>query len=242
MSNTPLNKTPGLIVRRAAERGHFNHGWLDTWHSFSFADYHDPRFMGFRTLRVINEDFVAPGRGFPTHPHRDMEIVTFAISGAVAHRDNMGNGSTIRPGEIQKMTAGRGVQHSEANPLPDEPLHLLQIWMLPSALGLTPGYEQHAYDDAARENALLILGSPGGADGGVKFNTDARLFTARLAPEKSLAHTFPLGRQGWIQIVRGAISVDGVRLGPSDGAALIDPRSVTLIGIEQAELLLFDLP
>jgi redox-sensitive bicupin YhaK (pirin superfamily) len=235
-------QTPTLIRRPAAERGHFDHGWLDTWHTFSFSSYMDPRFMGFRNLRVINEDFVAAGAGFPTHPHRDMEIVTYVVGGAVAHKDSMGTGSTIRPGEIQRMTAGTGITHSEFNPLPDTPLHLLQIWILPEKAGLKPSYEQLAFTDADRTDRLLLIASPAAASGGVHLNADARLYTALLSAGARVAHTFPAGRNGWLQVVRGEIEVAGTRLAAGDGAALIAPVELGLVGVADAEVLVFDLP
>jgi redox-sensitive bicupin YhaK (pirin superfamily) len=233
--------TPRIIRRPAAERGHFDHGWLDTWHTFSFAGYMDPRFMGFRNLRVINEDFVAAGAGFPTHPHRDMEIVTYVVSGAVAHRDSMGNGSTIRPGEIQRMTAGTGITHSEFNPLKDEPLHLLQIWMLPPRTGLTPSYEQLAFEEADRADRLRLLASPEGSSGGVKLNADVRLYTATLSPGAEVSVDLARGRHAWIQVVRGVVESAGERLAAGDGAALVEPGRVALTGVEAAEVLVFDL-
>jgi redox-sensitive bicupin YhaK (pirin superfamily) len=235
-------QTPTLIRRPAAERGHFDHGWLDTWHTFSFAGYMDPRFMGFRNLRVINEDFVAAGAGFPTHPHRDMEIVTYVVGGAVAHKDSMGNGSTIRPGEIQRMSAGTGITHSEFNPLRDTPLHLLQIWILPEKAGLKPSYEQLAFADADRTDRLLLIASPASESGGVHLNADARIYTALLGPGARVSHVFPAGRNGWLQVVRGEIEVAGTRLAAGDGAALVTPGSVDFVGVADAEVLVFDLP
>ncbi|MCK6572704.1 pirin family protein [Myxococcota bacterium] len=233
--------TPRIIRRPAAERGHFDHGWLDTWHSFSFAGYMDPRFMGFRNLRVINEDFVAAGAGFPTHPHRDMEIVTYVVSGAVAHKDSMGNGSTIRPGEIQRMTAGTGITHSEFNPLAETPLHLLQIWILPPAAGLKPSYEQLAYTEADRADRLHLLASPEGSTGGVKLNADARIYTATLRPGAEAVVDLAPGRHAWVQVVKGAVTANGEALRAGDGAALIEPGRVVLGCVEAAEVLVFDL-
>ena len=235
-------QTTTLIRRPAAERGHFDHGWLDTWHSFSFSGYMDPRFMGFRNLRVINEDFVAAGAGFPTHPHRDMEIVTYVVSGAVAHKDSMGNGSTIRPGEIQRMSAGTGITHSEFNPLKDTALHLLQIWILPKAAGLTPSYEQLAFTEADRKDRLCVVASPDGARGGVHLNADALIITSALGAGVSVEHVFPTGRSGWLQVVRGEVEVAGTRLLAGDGAALITPESISIRGVAEAEFLLFELP
>lgn len=233
--------TPRIIRRPAAERGHFDHGWLDTWHSFSFAGYMDPRFMGFRNLRVINEDFVAAGAGFPTHPHRDMEIVTYVVSGAVAHKDSMGNGSTIRPGEIQRMTAGTGITHSEFNPLAETPLHLLQIWILPPRAGLKPSYEQLAYTEADRADRLHLLASPEGSTGGVKLNADARIYTATLRPGAEAAVELAPGRHAWVQVIKGKVTAHGETLSAGDGAALIEPGRVVLGGVEAAEVLVFDL-
>lgn len=228
-------------LRRSEDRGHFDHGWLDTRHSFSFAEYHDPAHMGFRALRVINEDRVAPGRGFGRHPHRDMEILTWVISGAVEHVDSMGNRTVLRPGELQRMTAGTGVQHSETNPSATEPLHLLQIWILPERVGLQPGYEQRAFAVADRQGRLLRIASPEGREGSVRVHQDVSLYTARLAPGEAVEHRLAPGRHAWVQIVSGEIDAGAARLRAGDGLAVSEEASLGLTARSPAELLLFDL-
>jgi redox-sensitive bicupin YhaK (pirin superfamily) len=190
-----------IRVRRASERGHFDHGWLDTFHTFSFARYYDPGHMGFRSLRVINEDRVAPGRGFGTHPHEDMEIVTYVLSGALAHRDSLGTGSTIRPGELQRMTAGTGITHSEFNPSDAEPVHLYQIWLLPEREGLEPSYEQRAFPEDERRNRLRLVASPDGQDGSLSIRQDARLYLATLDGGREASHELAPGRHAWVQVL-----------------------------------------
>lgn len=231
-----------IAIRKSEQRGKSDHGWLDSKHSFSFADYYDPAHMGFRNLRVINEDKVAPGRGFGRHPHRDMEIVSYVIAGALAHQDSMGNGSTIRPGEVQRMSAGTGVTHSEMNPSRDEPVHFLQIWLLPERRGMAPGYEQKAFADAERRGKLRLVASPDGSEGSVTIHTDARLYATLLEPGERVTHAIPPGRNAWIQVVRGAIDVNGQRLAQGDGAAVSDEASLDLEAREPAEVLVFDLP
>jgi redox-sensitive bicupin YhaK (pirin superfamily) len=231
-----------IAIRRAAERGHADHGWLDTWHTVSFADYHDPRFMGFRVLRVINEDVVAPRTGFPTHAHRDMEIITYVLEGALQHRDSLGTGSVIRPGEVQRMSAGTGVRHSEANASEHEPVHLYQIWIEPARRSIAPGYEQRAFPEAERRGRLRLVASPDGAEGSITIEQDARLYATLLGPGEKVGHALAPGRHAWVQVARGAIEVNGQRLERSDGAALSDELEVTLAAREPAEVLLFDLP
>jgi redox-sensitive bicupin YhaK (pirin superfamily) len=231
-----------IALRRADERGHADHGWLDTWHTFSFSDYYDPRFMGFRVLRVINEDFVAPGRGFPTHAHRDMEIITYVLEGALQHRDSLGTGSVIRPGEVQRMSAGTGVRHSEANPSADEPVHLLQIWIEPAREGLAPGYEQKAFADEDKRGRLRLVASPDGAEGSVTIHQDARLYAALLGPGQQVVHTLQPGRHAWVHVARGTLTLNGEHLGAGDGAAASHETTLTLVGDKDAEALLFDLP
>jgi quercetin 2,3-dioxygenase len=231
-----------IALRPAKERGHADHGWLDTWHTFSFADYHDPRFMGFRALRVINEDFVAPGRGFPTHGHRDMEIITYVLEGALEHRDSLGTGSVIRPGEVQRMSAGTGVRHSEANPSPAEPLHLLQIWIEPARPGIAPGYEQKAFTDADKRGRLRLVASPDGAEGSVTIHQDARVYASVLGPGQSVVHSLAPGRYAWLHVARGGLTLNGQRLAQGDGAAVASEPTLTLVGDTEAEALLFDLP
>jgi redox-sensitive bicupin YhaK (pirin superfamily) len=233
--------TDMITVRRSADRGHFDHGWLDTRHTFSFADYRDPRFMGFRSLRVINQDRVAPGQGFGTHPHRDMEIVSYVLSGALSHRDSMGNGSTIRPGDVQRMTAGTGVTHSEFNGSDDHPVHFLQIWILPERPGLPPGYEQRTFPDAEKRGRLRLVASRDGAEGSVTIHQDARILAALLAPGEEVRHGIGPGRHAWVQVLSGEVELEGERLAPGDGAAISASPEVAIRAVRDAEVLLFDL-
>ena len=230
-----------IDIRRAEERGHADHGWLDTRHTFSFADYWDPRYAGFRGLRVINEDRVRPGEGFPTHGHRDMEIVSYVLAGALEHRDSMGTGSVIRPGDVQRMSAGTGVLHSEYNHSRDETVHFLQIWILPEARGLEPGYEQKHFPDAAKRGRLCLLASRDGAEGSVTIHHDARIYAAVLGPGEEVGHRLGAGRHAWVQVARGAIELNGHLLRPGDGAAVSGEPTLAIIGREPAEILLFDL-
>jgi redox-sensitive bicupin YhaK (pirin superfamily) len=227
-----------ITIRKTDERGYFDHGWLQTHHTFSFADYYDEAFMGFRALRVINEDRIAPGHGFGRHGHRDMEIVTYVLSGALAHNDSMGTGSVIRPGEVQRMSAGTGVMHSEANASETEPVELLQIWLLPERRGITPGYEQKMFGEE-RLGRLRLVASRDGREGSVTIHQDAAIY-ASLLDGGSVTHAFAPGRYGWLQLARGAAEVNGVRLAAGDGAAIADEASLTIEG-QGAELLLFDL-
>jgi redox-sensitive bicupin YhaK (pirin superfamily) len=227
-----------ITIRPSKERGHFNHGWLDTYHTFSFADYHDPKQMGFRTLRVINDDRVAPGMGFGRHPHRDMEIITYVLAGSLEHRDSMGNGSVIRPGDVQRMSAGTGVLHSERNPSDDEPLHLLQIWLLPEQRGIRPGYEQKSFSVAERTGALRLVASPAGEDGAVTIHQDVRLY-AGILEGQTVTHTFGKDRHGWLHVATGTAELNGLPLVAGDGAAISGEDSVTIGG--HGEVLLFDL-
>ena len=231
-----------ITVRRAQARGHGDHGWLDTWHSFSFADYYDPAFMGFRVLRVINEDTVAPGRGFPTHGHRDMEIISYVLEGALEPRDSLGTGSVIRPGDVQRMSAGTGVRHSEFNGSKTEPVHFLQIWIEPAAAGIAPGYEQKAFSDDDKRGRLRLVAAPDGADGAVTIHQDARVYATRLGTGEEVEHKLPPGRHAWVQVMRGALTVGGQRLARGDGAAISGEPAVRLTGEQEAEALLFDLP
>jgi redox-sensitive bicupin YhaK (pirin superfamily) len=230
-----------ITVRRSADRGHFDHGWLDTRHTFSFADYRDPRFMGFRSLRVINQDRVAPGQGFGTHPHRDMEIVSYVLSGALSHRDSMGNGSMIRPGDVQRMTAGTGVTHSEFNGSDDHPVHFLQIWVLPERPGLPPGYEQRTFPDAEKRGRLRLVASRDGAEGSVTIHQDARILAALLASGEEVLHRLGPGRHAWVQVLSGEVELEEERMGPGDGAAISASPRVTIRAAQDAEVLLFDL-
>ena len=230
-----------IRLRRSAERGHADHGWLDTRHTFSFAAYHDPRHMGYRTLRVINDDRVAAGAGFPTHPHRDMEIVSYVVDGALEHRDSLGTGSVIRPGDVQRMTAGTGVRHSEFNPSPEDPMRLIQIWIVPEREGLAPGYEQKRFPLDERTGRLRLVASPDGRDGSLTVHQDADLFATILEPGQTVEHEIRPGRGAWVQVVRGRVEVSGKTLEEGDGAAVENERSIVLTGVETAEILLFDL-
>ena len=230
------------MVRRGKERGHANHGWLDTWHTFSFADYHDPAFMGFRVLRVINEDTVAPGRGFPAHGHRDMEIISYVLEGALEHRDSLGTGSVIRPGDVQRMSAGTGVRHSEFNGSPTEPVHFLQIWIEPAVSGIAPGYEQKTFPEAEKLGRLRLVASPDGADGSLTIHQDVRVYATRLPAGGEVVLRLAPGRHAWVQVARGAVTVTGQRLAHGDGVAISGQTELPIVADVDAELLLFDLP
>jgi redox-sensitive bicupin YhaK (pirin superfamily) len=230
-----------IKVRKSDERGHFNFGWLDTYHSFSFGEYYDPRNMGFRSLRVINEDFVSPGHGFPPHGHRDMEIVTYILAGALQHRDSMGNGSVIRPGDVQRMSAGTGVRHSEFNPSEDEPVHLLQIWILPAEEGIRPGYEEKRFAEDERRGRLRVVASPDGRDGSVTIRQDASIYTTLLDAGQEVEHALGPGRHAWAQVARGSVELNGQSLGQGDGAAVSEEARLVITAREPAEVLLFDL-
>ena len=230
-----------LHIRKAAERGHADHGWLNTWHTFSFADYHDPQFMGFRGLRVINEDRVQPGEGFGTHPHRDMEIISYVIDGALEHKDSMGNGTVIRPGEVQRMSAGTGITHSEFNHSSKELVHFLQIWILPDTKGLEPGYEQTFFSDEDKRGRLRLVASKDGRDGSLTIHQDAALYDSILEEGMKIDYPVPAGRHLWLQVVCGAVNVNGVSLGQSDGAAISDEALLKIIAEKDSELLLFNL-
>jgi len=227
-----------ITVRKSNDRGHFDHGWLNTYHTFSFADYHDSSFMGFRSLRVINEDRVQPDVGFGQHGHRDMEIVSIVLSGELAHRDSMGNGSVIRRGDVQRMSAGSGVLHSEMNPSKDELVHFFQIWILPERRGLKPEYEQKTFADDEKKNVLKLVASHDGREGSVTIHQDASLYASLLAG--SVTHAYAENRAGWIQVAKGEVEINGVALGAGDGAAITDEREVKING-RDAEFLLFDL-
>ena len=229
-----------IQIRKSSERGHFDHGWLNTYHTFSFADYYDPEFMGFRSLRVINEDRVAPGGGFGTHGHRDMEIVSYVLEGALAHRDNIGTGGVIKPGDVQRMSAGSGVLHSEMNGSKEEPVHFLQIWILPESKGIKPAYEQKHFDEKERQGVLRLVAAPGSNDGAVQIHQDVRIYSALLDNGTSVTHKFDTERYGWVQVARGEIDLNGNKLVAGDGAAISGEPSVTISGTG-AEVLLFDL-
>lgn len=229
-----------IDVRKSEERGHFDHGWLNTYHTFSFAGYYDAAFMGFRSLRVINEDRVAAGGGFGTHGHRDMEIVSYVLEGALAHRDNIGQGGVIKPGDVQRMSAGSGVLHSEMNGSKSEPVHFLQIWILPERNGLAPSYEQKHFNEDTRRGVLRLVAGPGSGNGAVELHQNVRIYSALLDDDASVTHEFDAGRHGWIQVARGEIVLNGQKLSAGDGAAISNEKSVTLSG-HGAEVLLFDL-
>ena len=230
-----------IKIRRSEARGHANHGWLDSYHSFSFADYYDPDHMHFGPLRVINEDRIAGGQGFGTHGHRDMEIVTYVLEGALAHRDSMGNGSTIRHGDVQRMSAGTGVKHSEFNASQDEQAHLLQIWILPQRAGDQPGYEEKRFDDADKRGRLRIVASPDGRDGSVTIHSDASIYAALIDGAEQAALPLPAGRRAYVHVARGALTVNGEALAAGDAAMIVDAETVTLEQGRDAEVLLFDL-
>ncbi len=230
-----------LIRRPAAERGHENHGWLDSWHSFSFADYYDPAHMGFRALRVINEDRVEPGHGFGAHGHREMEIVSYVLAGALRHDDSTGTGSVIRPGDVQRMSAGTGVRHSERNLSPDEQVHFLQIWLLPSVPGVRPSYEQKSFSAEERRGRLRLVASPDGSDGSVSLHADVRLYAGLFDANESTELALATGRHAWVQVARGHARVSGVELESGDGLAISDDPRVRIEGTQGAELLVFDL-
>jgi len=231
-----------IAIRKAQERGHANHGWLDSFHTFSFADYYDPREMGFGTLRVINEDRVAPGKGFGKHPHRDMEIISYVLEGALEHKDSMGTGSVIRPGDVQRMSAGTGVFHSEFNASPDEPVHFLQIWIEPNRLNVTPGYEQKTFPLTEKKGRLRLIVSPDGSDGSVHINQDARVYATVLEGGGDVVtYTLPAGHEAYIHVARGSVSVNDTALNAGDGAKINGEHELRLSQASGAEVLLFDL-
>jgi hypothetical protein len=231
-----------LTVRKAEDRGHANHGWLDTWHTFSFADYYDPLHMGFGALRVINDDKVAPGQGFGMHGHRDMEIITYVLEGALEHKDSMGNGSIIRPGNVQRMSAGTGVRHSEFNPSRAERVHLLQIWIEPRITGVRPGYEEKEFGAAEKKGRLRLIASPDGRDGSVTIHQDASVYASMLDVGDAVTHRLAPGRRGYLHVARGLLEVNGKALKGGDGARIENEASIELKGAREAEALLFDLP
>lgn len=230
-----------ISIRRSDERGHANHGWLDTRFTFSFADYYDPEHVQFRTLRVMNDDRVAGGGGFPTHPHRDMEIVTYVLEGALAHQDSMGNGSTIRPGDVQYMSAGTGVAHSEFNASRSEPVHLYQIWMFPDKTGHQPAYDQKNFSEREKRGQLRLVASPDGREGSVKIRQDNELYATILGPGESVKHQLKPDRHAYVQVARGSVSLNGQRLETGDGAALSEEKQLELVGVKDSEVLVFDL-
>ena len=230
-----------ITIRKAQERGHFDFDWLNTYHTFSFDQYYDPKHMGFRSLRVINEDIVQPGHGFPTHGHRNMEIVTYILQGALEHRDSMGNGSIIRPGDAQRMSAGTGVRHSEANPSQDKPVHLLQIWILPNEDNLRPEYEEKKFSDDEKRNKLRLIVSPHGDDGSVRIHQDAKIYASQLDDRQEVVHTLENGRSAWLQVAAGSVTLNDVALQQGDGAAVTEESDLRITAQAPAEVLLFDL-
>ena len=230
-----------LNLRKAEERGHANFGWLDSRHSFSFGSYFDPKHMGFGPLRVINDDRVAGGGGFPTHPHADMEIVTYVLEGALEHKDSLGTGSVIRPGDVQRMSAGTGIRHSEFNASKSDPVHLLQIWIVPERKGLEPSYEQKAFAAADKRGKLRLVGSRDGRDGSVTIHRDVDLYATVLGERDTVAHDLKVGRVAWVQVARGTATLNGKQLYPGDGVAVDEARKLELSGTSDAEILVFDM-
>jgi redox-sensitive bicupin YhaK (pirin superfamily) len=230
-----------IELRKSASRGHANHGWLDSYHSFSFADYHDPEHMGFSSLRVINEDVVQPGQGFGTHGHRDMEIITYILDGALEHKDSMGNGSVIRPGDVQRMSAGTGVRHSEFNASSKDPVHLLQIWIEPSVTGIEPGYEEKHFDVQARRGRLRLIASRDGRDGSVTIHQDATVYAGLVDGKEEVMHALASGRKAYVHIARGVVHVNGQVMSTGDAVKVSGETGITLNAGRDAEVLLFDL-
>jgi quercetin 2,3-dioxygenase len=230
-----------ITIRPSKQRGGGDHGWLNTRHSFSFDTYYDPRFMGFRSLRVINEDVVQPGHGFPMHPPRDMEIITYVLEGALEHQDSLGTGSVIRPGDGQRMSAGKGIRHSEKNPSLSDPAHLLQIWILPERPGLEPSYEQKAFPEEEKRGKLRLIAASGGEDDSVTIRQDAKLYVSLLEPGEEVSHQLGKGRHAWLQVAKGTVDLDGNSLTQGDGAAISNEQKLSVKGLESAEILLFDL-
>ncbi len=230
-----------INVRKAADRGYADHGWLKAFHTFSFAGYVDRDHVQFRSLRVMNEDRVAPGQGFGTHPHNDMEIVTYVLEGALEHKDSMGNGEVLRPGEFQRMTAGTGITHSEFNPSSDEPVHLYQIWLFPDRKGHTPSYEQKRFPDEQLHNSLRVVASPDAEEGSLAIHQDAKIFLSKLDAGQSVEHPVAESRHAWLQLLRGKVTLNGQSLDTSDGAAVSDERLLKIEADGDAEIMLFDL-
>ncbi|NJR24031.1 MAG: pirin family protein [Richelia sp. CSU_2_1] len=230
-----------IAVRKSEARGHADRGWLDSYHTFSFANYYDPKHMNFRSLRVINEDVISPGKGFGTHGHRDMEIITYVLEGALEHKDSLGTGAIIKPGEVQRMSAGTGIQHSEFNHSQTDPVHLLQIWILPDTNGLPPSYEQKDFPLAERHGKLRLVAARDARDGAVKIHQDVDLYAAVLDKNSRVVHALQPNRHAWVQVARGGILLDGLTLAQGDGAAISDRSEVAIEATEDAEILLFDL-
>jgi redox-sensitive bicupin YhaK (pirin superfamily) len=236
-----FNGVAMITVRKAQDRGHADHGWLRTSHTFSFATYQDPNHMRFRSLRVMNEDVVAPGQGFGTHPHNDMEIVTYVLEGALEHKDSMGNGEVLRPGEFQRMSAGTGITHSEFNPSASEPVHLYQIWLFPERKGIPPGYEQKRFPEAERHNKLQLVASRDAEDGSLLIHQDARIYLSQIDAQQEIVYEPATGRHAWLQVLRGTVSLNGIPLNTSDGTAVSDETSLIIRATSDAEIMLFDL-
>jgi redox-sensitive bicupin YhaK (pirin superfamily) len=230
-----------ISIRKSNERGHADHGWLNTYHTFSFGSYFDPAHMGFRSLRVMNEDRVAAGQGFGTHPHKDMEIVSYVLEGALEHQDSLGNGEVLRPGEFQRITAGTGIAHSEFNPLQDQPTHFYQIWLLPRRNGLAPSYKQKRFDDSELRNTLRMVASPEGENGSLTIHQDARIYLAKLDAKKTVEFDLSSGRHAWLQVLRGTVMLNGTMMDASDGAAVSNESKLAITAAANAEVLLFDL-
>ena len=231
-----------ITIRRSQDRGHFNHGWLETYHTFSFADYYDPAHMGFGSLRVMNEDRIDPGMGFDTHPHRDMEILTYVLDGALEHKDNMGNGTVIKAGQVQRMTAGTGMMHSEFNPSPTQPVHLYQIWIKPSQKGLPPGYEQKAFTDLNPSTGLRLIASQDGREGSVTIHQDVEIYLVTIAAgDQEVTHRPSPNRQVWLQVLRGQIMLNDRQLNQGDGAAIQQEDLLRIAALGDSKALLFDL-
>jgi redox-sensitive bicupin YhaK (pirin superfamily) len=230
-----------ITIRKSEERGHFDFGWLDTYHTFSFDQYYDPAHMHWRSLRVINEDHVDPSQGFPTHSHRDMEIITYILSGALEHRDSMDNGSVIRPGDVQRMSAGTGVSHSEFNPSSTEVCHLLQIWILPNARNLPPSYEQRLFGKEERRGKLRLIAGDDGREGSVTIHQDARVYATILEAGQTVVHTLAENRYAWLQVARGTARLNDIELKQGDGAAISKESDLKIAAFDQSEILLFDL-
>jgi redox-sensitive bicupin YhaK (pirin superfamily) len=234
-------QSKNIRVRRAADRGHADYGWLDTYHTFSFNTYHDPAQMGFRGLRVINEDRVQPGEGFGTHGHRDMEIISYVLEGELEHRDSMGNGSVLRPGEFQRISAGTGIEHSEFNPSRVAPVHFYQIWLFPANKGLSPSYEQKTFSEAEKQGRLRLVASPDAQDGSLLINQDARVYLSTLEAHQTIRYELSSGRHAWLQVLRGGVDLNGQSLATSDGAAISNETELTIQASEASEVMLFDL-
>ncbi len=231
-----------IQVRKTDERGHAKHGWLESYHTFSFANYYDPRFTGFRDLLVINEDRVQAGKGFGKHPHKDMEIISYVIEGELEHKDSMGSGSVIRPGDVQRMSAGRGVVHSEFNHSKENQVHFLQIWITPKEVGIQPSYEEKRFEDEEKKNRLRVIVSPSGEEGSLRVHQDAKLYSALLDEGKEVSYEIDSARFSWVQVIRGAIELNGIVLNQGDGAAISGENRLKLVAKQVAEVLLFDLP